>query len=206
MSLRAAVVSQFREPRGALGHLAGWVMARRASNRQRIGWTVDLLGLDPGDRVLEFGCGPGVGLALCAPRLSSGCVVGLDHSQVMLDQAARRNRAAVGCGRARLQRGGLEALPGLGGGFDKVFSSNVIQFLPDKVAAFRAFHGAMIAGGIVATTYLPRRRGATRETARAMAEEVATAMTTAGFAAIRTAELPLEPVPAVCVLGAAARG
>lgn len=201
MSLRSAVVGQFRQPRGMLGRLVGWIMRTRPSNRARNRWTVELLGVGPTDRVLELGCGPGLGLEASAARATSGRVVGLDHSATMIAQARRRLAGAVAAGRVELRVGSLETIPTLGGGFDKIFSVNVVQFLPDRPAAYRVLRDALAPGGTVATTYQPRHKNPTRADALAMAAQVHAAMAAAGFTDIRTEELPLEPVPAVCVLG-----
>ena len=90
MSLGAKFAAQFRRPEGRLGAFAGWIMANRGSNRQRNDWTVELLEIAPGDRVLEFGCGPGLALAAAAARATSGRLVGIDHSSVMIEQARAR--------------------------------------------------------------------------------------------------------------------
>jgi hypothetical protein len=37
------IVSQFMEPRGLPGHLVGWEMALRPSNRKRNAWAVSLI-------------------------------------------------------------------------------------------------------------------------------------------------------------------
>ena len=52
------VMGQFGRPSGALGALAGVVMATRASNRRRNAWTVELLEVQPDHQVLEIGFGP----------------------------------------------------------------------------------------------------------------------------------------------------
>jgi ubiquinone/menaquinone biosynthesis C-methylase UbiE len=71
-------------------------MAHRPSNRQRNSWVVSLLDLRPADRVLEINFGPGLAIAELARRAGdSGHVYGIDHSDVMLPQAARRNAAAM---------------------------------------------------------------------------------------------------------------
>jgi len=201
MSLRSAIVAQFRQPRGRLGSLAGWIMQTRSSNRQRNQWTVDLLDIRPEDRVLEVGCGPGLALAACAVRASRGRVVGLDHSATMIVQARKRLGRMGVLDRADLVTAGIEAIPGLAGPFDKAYSLNVVQFLPDPAAFYRTVFAALTPGGLAATTYMPRSRKPTRDDALAMAERVRAAMAAAGFTAIRIEELPLEPVPAVCVLG-----
>jgi SAM-dependent methyltransferase len=196
-----SVVRQFRRPEGLLGLLAGWIMASRPSNRRRNLWTVELLDISTGDRVLEFGCGPGRALAACAERAKSGVVVVIDHSRTMLAQAARRNGDALALGRVQLEYGGPELLPTLNGPFDKVFSVNVVQFLPDQAAVFRALHDAMVPGGIVATTYQPRHQNATRGDALRVADGVTKHTAAAGFVEVSVAELALQPVPAICVLG-----
>jgi ubiquinone/menaquinone biosynthesis C-methylase UbiE len=58
---------------------------------------VSLLALPPAGRILEIGCGPGVAIAALI-RAGAGHVDGVDHSAVMLRQAARRNAAAIWAG------------------------------------------------------------------------------------------------------------
>src|SRR5919197_1400300 len=59
-------VAQFHQPTGAVGHIAGWIMGRRSSNVARNRWAVGLLDVQPTDRVIELGCGPGVAIAALA--------------------------------------------------------------------------------------------------------------------------------------------
>ena len=46
---------------------------------ERLGWTADVVAPSPSDRVLEVGCGHGVLVSLCAARLTTGLVVGIDR-------------------------------------------------------------------------------------------------------------------------------
>jgi hypothetical protein len=59
-------LAQFHHPTGAVGHVAGWIMGRRSSNVARNRWAVQLLDVQPTDRVIELGCGPGVAIAALA--------------------------------------------------------------------------------------------------------------------------------------------
>jgi cyclopropane fatty-acyl-phospholipid synthase-like methyltransferase len=200
MGIRDRVVKQFKKPSGALGHVVGWIMATRGSNRERSRWTVDLLHIEPDDRVLEVGCGPGVALEYAARQLQSGTVVGIDHSVVMANQATRRNREAITAGRVLVGIGPIEDARAASGPFTKVFSVNVIQFIQDKAAYFRFLYTGLVPGGIVATTYQPRNRNPTRADAIAMADQISAAMKSAGFAKIHVEERDFKP-PAVCVIG-----
>jgi hypothetical protein len=62
VSISHQIVSQFRQPHGFLGQIAGLIIANRPSNLERNNWTVDLLDLKPTDNVLEIGFGPGIAL------------------------------------------------------------------------------------------------------------------------------------------------
>jgi trans-aconitate methyltransferase len=201
VSLRQIAVAQFSKPQGALGRLAGLIMATRPSNRARNQWTVNLLDIGESDRVLEFGCGPGYALAIASARAARGSLVGVDHSATMVGQAARRNRPSVEAGRMEFRVGGLECLAEFPASFDKLYSVNVVQFLPDRPAAFRDFLNVLRPGGVVATAYMPRHRNPTRADALAMADSIRWDMEVAGFDSLRVEELPLQPVPAICVIG-----
>lgn len=199
MGLRSAVVSQFQHPRGLLGRIVGWILAGRGSNLVRNRWTVDRIDPMSGDRVLEIGCGPGIALGLVLSR-ASVTAVGVDHSELMIANARRRNAKAVRAGRLKLIVGTIDDIPADQGAFDKAFSINVIQFVDQTAFAVRMF-SLLKPGGMLATTYQPRHAKATRADALKMAETLTQILGGAGFENIRTEELDLKPVPAVCVVG-----
>jgi cyclopropane fatty-acyl-phospholipid synthase-like methyltransferase len=198
MSLRDAIVSQFVRPRGLLGRIAGWILATRGSNLRRNRWTVDLLAPADGERVLEVGCGPGVALELCLARAGVR-VVGVDHSALMIKQAAKRNARAVKDGRLVLIEGTIDVTPAEAP-FDRMFSINVIQFV-DRPAFVARAKALLKPGGMMATTCQPRHAKATRADALKLAAELTDLMTAAAFTGVRVEELDLKPVPAVCVIG-----
>jgi ubiquinone/menaquinone biosynthesis C-methylase UbiE len=199
--LRSRILSQFGRPSGALGALAGAVMAHRGSNQRRNAWTVQLLDIHPDDRVLEIGYGPGLAIHRAAELASHGRVLGIDHSQVMQRQARRRNRHAVASGQVQLLRGGVADLAGRAAEFHKVLAVNVFGFWPDPVAVLRQVAAVLLPGARIALTMQPRGHGVTNEHTRQAGERLGAALHDAGFTDIQVHTLALEPVDAACAVG-----
>lgn len=199
----SGIFGQFGKPRGPFGVLVGWILANRPSNLERNSRTIALLDLKDGERVLEIGCGPGVGLAMILKAGANVSCTGLDHSALMIRMARRRNRDDVRTGRAHLVIGGFDKLGYAGAGFHKAMMINVSQFLTERIAAFRALREAMAHGGRIAVTYQPRTLGATEEAGRIEADKVAGDLSDAGFISLRLERIPLKPVAAYCVLAEA---
>jgi SAM-dependent methyltransferase len=203
MSLRDVIVRQFGQPEGLVGRLVGLVMAVRPSNRERNRRTVELLNIQPDDRVVEIGYGPGLAIQWAAARALRGKVVGLDHSALMYRTATRRNARAIKAGRVELHVTSLDTMPPFEAPFDKVFAVNVYMFWPDPAAVLTALASVMEPGGVIALTFQPRNRGATSEDVRRGGERIAASLRAAGFLDARIEVLPLRPIDAVCVLGRA---
>jgi SAM-dependent methyltransferase len=202
MSVKTWAVGQFKKPSGPWGSVAGWVMAKRPSNRERNAWTVELLQIQPEDRVLEIGFGPGLAVRAAASLAVRGFVAGVDHSAVMLRQASRLNSAAVEQGRVDLRLGSASSLPSFDAPFDVIFAVNVMMFWESPGERLAELRRLLKPGGRIAMTTQPRSRGATGETTRRFGEKTTRAFEEAGFTEIRTEVKPMKPVPVVCVLGA----
>lgn len=198
-ALRRAVVAQFARPRGLFGHLAGWIMARRGSNKARNRWAVDLVAPVAGEALAEIGCGPGLAVAPAARRAPGTSLTGFDHSAIMLAQAARRLARLAPDADWRLVEGGPERLGT--GDFDAIWSVNVVQFFADRDAAFAAILEALKPGGRAITVYMPRGAASDLAAAQAMAEAVTASMRVAGFVSIEIHTLDLKPVPVIAVIG-----
>jgi len=196
------IVSQFHNPRGLPGRLAGWEMALRPSNRQRNAWAVALLDVQPSHRVLEIGFGPGIAVREVARRVPRGEVVGIDRSAVMRAQAARRNAPAIRAGRVSLVVASVDDLPAFDRPFDKILAVNNMGMWPEPKRRLRELSGLLRPGGLIAIVSQPRTPGATAETTAAAARQIAGLLDAAGFGSIRTERLDLKP-PVACVIGAA---
>jgi ubiquinone/menaquinone biosynthesis C-methylase UbiE len=195
----ARVVRQFGRPHGVAGRVAGWVMAHRGSNRQRNRWVVSLLDVQPTDRVLEIGFGPGLAIAELARRASRGRVYGIDHSEVMVGQASKRNAAAIRAQRVELLQASVDRLPRFDQPLDAIVAVNSVGFWPNPTDRLSELRGLLRPGGRIALASQPRCAGATAATTARAGRELHDRLIQAGFTQARVETLQLNP-PVACVL------
>jgi SAM-dependent methyltransferase len=200
-TIRRFLRAQFGRPTGVWGGMAGRIMAHRSSNNERIRWTLGLLDIQPGDRILEIGFGPGVAIAQASALAADGFVAGIDHSEVMVRQAARRNGEALRHGRVALRLGSAMNLPTFDQPFDKIFTINSIHFWSEPVDCLRALGRLLRPGGLLAVTIQPRSRRATPETTKVIGEELVMKLERAGFSPCRLEIKAAQPVAVACALG-----
>lgn len=175
-------VSQFGQPRGARGWLAGHLVARLTGDANR--WMVDCLQVGPQDRVLDVGCGPGLAVAAAAALVSDGTVVGVDASPTMVRLARRRNRTAVRQGRVEILRADAARLPYPDGHFSRAGSLNSLQFWPSPDDGLRELHRVLEPGGRVAVVLMARSDDPPGPAAPAWVEGTAERMRAAGFTGV----------------------
>jgi SAM-dependent methyltransferase len=198
--LIAAVRAQFGRPSGLWGRAAGLVMAHRSSNRKRNAWAVSLLEVRPDDRVLEVGFGPGLAILDLSRIAHEGYVCGIDHSELMLRQASRRNADGIGRGVVDLRLGSVDDLPDFDALFDKILAVNAIMFWNEPDARLEGLRRLLRPGGLIAVVHQPRGPGASDETSAAKGREIAVALVRAGFSGVRVETMRLKPA-VVCALG-----
>jgi ubiquinone/menaquinone biosynthesis C-methylase UbiE len=141
----------FGQPRGLLGNLGGRLMARL--NRPMNRWVIQLLDVQPHEKVLEIGFGPGVGIELLAAIVTTGVVAGVDASETMVKQARRRNAAAIEAGLVDLQQGSVEQLPYADDTFDKALTVNSLHIWPDVIGGLREIRRVLKRGGKLAVCF-----------------------------------------------------
>jgi ubiquinone/menaquinone biosynthesis C-methylase UbiE len=124
-------------------------------NRTCAAWVIDLLQVRPGDKVLEVGFGPGVGVQLLTSSASAGYVAGVDPSKEMVAQATTRNKKAIENGRVGLRHGSVASLPFTDNTFDKALAINSIQVWPDAVAGLGEMRRVITPGGKLALGFTP---------------------------------------------------
>jgi ubiquinone/menaquinone biosynthesis C-methylase UbiE len=156
MNLDYLLMRMFGRPQGLLGRLGGHIMAWTKASFTR--WVIDLLEIQPDDRVLEVGFGPGVAIRRLAASTPAVFIAGIDSSREMVEQAAARNAKAIAEGRVDLRAGSVERLPFEDNSFDKVLSINSLQVWPDAVAGLSEIQRVMKVGGKLALGFTAQSR------------------------------------------------
>lgn len=127
---------------------------------------IELCGWGPGDKVLDVGCGPGESLGLMRDLGLAAC--GLDKSEILLQEAARRGPMFLG---------EADALPFADGGLDGIAAECVLSLLPDKAAALKEMRRALKPGGrlLLSDLFLKKESGGGAETLPHLQEMLARA-------------------------------
>jgi ubiquinone/menaquinone biosynthesis C-methylase UbiE len=152
---------------------------------------VERLAPEPGERILELGCGHGRTLRRVAQCVGDGLVAGVDPSQVMLSVSRGHLRREIAAGRARVDEGDAERIPHADAAFDKAFSVNTLPFWPRVDVALRELRRVLRPGGELLLVFRERDAAALAELPASVytlrsAEEVVRALAAAGFGAIRS--------------------
>jgi ubiquinone/menaquinone biosynthesis C-methylase UbiE len=112
--------------------------------------TLDRIGLEAGDRVLELGPGPGRLLLPAARRvLPGGAVVGLDVQPGMIQRLEKR---AAHVSNLTAMLGNGEEMPIPSDSFDVVFLAMVLGEIPDRAAALAEVFRVLKPGGRLSIT------------------------------------------------------
>jgi ubiquinone/menaquinone biosynthesis C-methylase UbiE len=192
--LRNYISRQFGNPSGLLGRFIGNGMARR--NAHDAEWTISLLNIQPHQRLLEIGFGPGVSTQMASEKATEGFVAGLDHSKDMVQAASQRNAIAIQSGRVELRQGEVSSLPYSDGSFDIVYSIHSIYFWRNPVDCLKEIKRVLKPGGLLAITIQPKDKWRPNVDPRVMTlyfgNELASLLPEAGFRDVRV-EVKVTP-------------
>ena len=149
------------------------------------------------DRILDLGCGTGIVARVLRERLGGAAnIVGIDANALMIEKA-RATAPEID-----FREGNAMALPFTDGSFDLVLCQEMLQFVPDRLAALREVRRVLNPGGrFITSTWRPRSEQPLFEALGRVAErhlgqsndarwsldgpELARALAEAGFADIR---------------------
>jgi ubiquinone/menaquinone biosynthesis C-methylase UbiE len=148
--MKKITYGQAGKPSGFIGKLIGKIMSK--VNNKEIPATLSRLSLKSNDRVLEIGFGPGKSFQALAEIIKEGKIVGIDHSETMLQMASGSNKQLIADGKLDLQLGNADDLNFEKGSFDKVFTINCIYFWKTPLKSLQKIHEMLNIGGILAIT------------------------------------------------------
>ncbi|MDF9715959.1 methyltransferase domain-containing protein [Nocardioides sp. ChNu-153] len=144
----------------------------------RIRWGVDVMDVQPGDQLLEVGCGPGAAAELVCSRLETGKLFAIDRSESGVDRTKRRCAAYVDAGRLTVRQIDLATLRVPVKRLHKAFAFNVNLFwvrgAADEVALL---HEKLLPGGKLFLFYEATRP----EGKQRIVESASRALTEGGF-------------------------
>jgi SAM-dependent methyltransferase len=169
----------------------------------RLAWAVDVLDVQPSDRVLEVGCGHGVAATLVCERLGGGRLTAIDRSAKMVAMASRRNEEHVAAGRAVFETVSLERASFGEERFDKVFGVHVAPLWRSSAALDVVRSCLAPSGALYVFNQAPGWRRALD--ARDFGERVTAALARHGFAAAEPLVEELDTGPVTCVVAATSR-
>lgn len=148
------IARQARCPSGLLGRVLAWIMASEtaAVNEKAL----ELLQIEPNDRVLEIGFGHGRTVARAAALVPAGFVAGIDVSEEMVRMARRRNRQCIKEGRVEVQLADSARIPYPDGCFDRVCAVHTLYFWDDPRVHFQEIYRVMKAGACFILGFSPK--------------------------------------------------
>lgn len=129
-----------------------WAEAQEGTMRPIFEAVLDRVGVGPGMKVLDVGCGTGL---LCKLALDRGAeAAGMDASPTQLEVARERVPGA------EFTQGEMEVLPYEDGEFDLITCSNALQYSMDAKGTLAEMKRITKPGGTVAIITGTRTRGA----------------------------------------------
>jgi SAM-dependent methyltransferase len=194
--MRSRVVTRIYERwwRPALGRMAKGLLGPGMADEHRIARL--LLGLAPGDGVLDVACGPGNFSREFARSVGdTGLVVGIDASRPMLERAVSQ-RAGAGVDNLVFAHGDAVTLPFRDNSFDAVCCFAALHLFADPFKALGHMRRVLTPGGRIAVLTTCRGRSAPLRTFESLIEsrsgmrmfeqrEIVTALERRGFTDVR---------------------
>jgi len=198
MGFMEKMLKQCRKPTGLLGRFVGMGM-NRGHSRLRC-WGLSHISIEPGESILDVGCGGGRGVTELARISSSGKIYGIDYSDEMVQLARRINKKLIEKGHVEIMHGSVSSLPFTDDMFDLVTAFEAYYFWPNLIDDLKEIKRVLKPGGtlLIANEAYKHERFEKRNSKLAKwgdmmlhtPEEYRGFLTEAGYTAIEIDDIP----------------
>ena len=139
------LVENAEKPDGFWGKLM--IRSMNKGHSELTDWALCHVNIKPGDYVLDVGCGGGKTVGKLSDMVGNGKVYGIDYSDLCIKKAEKLNHKNVLCGKVKLQKATVAALPFDSEKFDLVTAVETYYFWPDKLNDLREIWRVLKPGG-----------------------------------------------------------
>lgn len=187
------IARQSQRPSGWIGEIVARVMAFETLPANRI--AVEKLAVQPGEAVLEIGCGHGRTLARIAETPDT-FLAGIDPSDVMVRLARKRMQRWIDVGRAGVSLASSAKIPHADAHFDAALAVHVVYFWREPLADLAEIRRVLRRGGRLLLMYRPRDEETVASLPASVyalrsVDEVEALLAEAGFGEVRSDERSL---------------
>ncbi len=168
---------------------------RAVKINERFEWATEVLDIQPGDRILEIGCGAGIAVRLIASRLKKGSITAIDQSAAMIRMATRRNREFSDAKKSIFLTGSFADTKLPYPEYDKIFAFNVSVFWKNPVTELAIIAAHLKKNGHFYLFHQPPF-DITKDIAKKAAEQIRKN----GFDIVNTLFKNTKPVPSFCII------
>jgi ubiquinone/menaquinone biosynthesis C-methylase UbiE len=203
MAFSKLAAHQLGNPNRIFGKFAGFLWNRR--NAALNDTVLDLLALQPTDRVLDIGFGGGYLLNRMSSTVTGGLLAGVDGSPAMVAYAEKRYQRAVSAGKLDLKCATAESLPYPGSHFTKVCSVNSIFYWQNIGQGILEIKRVLAVGGMVVLCFTCKasieKKGFAKNIQLYETGEIEQMMAEIGFQDIKTASFSDKYRRYICITG-----
>ncbi|MDO5131947.1 MAG: class I SAM-dependent methyltransferase [Eubacteriales bacterium] len=199
MGLFKKFVSQTRKPEGFLGKVM--VGGMNSGHAKMADWGMSHLGGIAAADIVELGCGGGRNAGELLKKYPNAKLSALDYSELSVEKTKETNKDKIAAGRCTVLQGNVAALPFEKDSFDLATAFETVYFWPGLEKCFTEVSRVLRPGGAF---MICNESDGTDETSLKFekiidgmkcytAEQLATALKTAGFSEIKVDHHPSKP-------------
>ncbi|MBR1763889.1 MAG: class I SAM-dependent methyltransferase [Ruminococcus sp.] len=199
MGLFKDYVNQTRKPEGKLGKMM--IKGMNSGHAKMADWGLSHLKKTQPARIAELGCGGGRNAGELLKKYPEAKVTAIDYSPLSVEQAAEYNRAMIDAGRCEVLQGDVSELTLEKESYDLATAFETIYFWPGLEKCFSQVAGILKSGGIF---MIVNESDGTDKTSLKFekiidgmkcytAEEIESALKTAGFSAVKVDHHQAKP-------------